>query len=65
MSNKLIDYVVEDVRNWKKNKFHKSLVSWKETKRVDLGFARAQKPWSILYGKVSGEELYSGTPMDS
>ena len=53
MSNKLFDYVVEDVRNWKRNKFHKSIISWKETKRVELGFAKAQKPWAILFVKVS------------
>lgn len=53
MSNQLSEYVVEDVKDWKRNRFHKDILSWKETKKVEVAFAKAQKPWAVLYGRVS------------
>lgn len=34
-----------NVQRWKSDNYHKSLLSWKETKTAEEGFSKAQKPW--------------------
>ena len=58
MNNKLVDQVMEEAKLWKRDKFHKSMLNWKETRRIDNGFSKAQKPWAVLYGKVRSSISY-------
>jgi len=37
--------VIPAMNGWKGENYHKSLLHWKETKKTDENFQRAQKPW--------------------
>ena len=51
--DKITTDVMPQIVQWKKEHYHKSLMSWKETKTAEDGFERAQKPWEKRLGKVS------------
>ena len=53
MHRKIQDEIIESVQNWKSLNYHKSLVHFKETKKADESFARAQKPWAKRLQKSS------------
>ncbi|XP_078355839.1 protein kinase C and casein kinase substrate in neurons protein 1-like [Oculina patagonica] len=40
------------VQQWKSANYHKSLLSWKETKNAEEGFSKAQKPWAKRHDEV-------------
>eukprot|EP00051_Salpingoeca_urceolata_P000486 m.34335 g.34335 ORF g.34335 m.34335 type:complete len:553 (-) comp10695_c1_seq1:168-1826(-) len=40
--------VVAEVARWKKDNYAKSIVKFKDTKRAESGFVKAQKPWVKL-----------------
>jgi len=42
----LINNVHNSISTWKSENYHKSLLSWKETKQAEDGFSKAQKPWA-------------------
>ena len=43
---RLVNQVHGNVQKWKSANYHKSLLSWKETKTAEEGFSKAQKPWA-------------------
>ena len=45
LQEKLTNEVHQTVNQWKKDNYHKSLMSYKEVKTVEEGFSKAQKPW--------------------
>lgn len=47
-----VDRVNRDVQQWKSSNYHKSLLSWKETKTAEEGFSKAQKPWAKRQDEV-------------
>ncbi|XP_048781250.2 protein kinase C and casein kinase substrate in neurons protein 1-like isoform X4 [Ostrea edulis] len=40
------------IKAWQKENYHKSMMHFKETKELDEGFKKAQKPWEKKYTKV-------------
>lgn len=53
MRDKLMDEVVQDIKQWQKDKFHKSMMQIKEKKEIDDEFKRVQKPWAKLLDRVN------------
>eukprot|EP00794_Sanderia_malayensis_P018151 gene18151-19962_t len=50
---KLHNQVVESVKTWKNQQYHKNFMGyWKETKELDEEFTKAQKPWGEGFNKV-------------
>ena len=45
LREKLMNDVHQTVNQWKKDNYHKSLMSYKKVKNVEEGFSKAQKPW--------------------
>ena len=43
---RLGNQVQGNVQRWKAANYHKSMLSWKETKNAEEGFSKAQKPWA-------------------
>ena len=43
---RLVNQVHGNLQKWKSANYHKSLLSWKETKTAEEGFSKAQKPWA-------------------
>ncbi|XP_076273983.1 protein kinase C and casein kinase substrate in neurons protein Synd isoform X8 [Rhynchophorus ferrugineus] len=56
LHNKIRDCLTNDVMNkikqWQKDTYHKSMMQIKEKKDMDDAFKKAQKPWSKLLQKV-------------
>jgi hypothetical protein len=46
LREKLVNEVHQSVNQWKKDNYHKSLMSFKEVKNAEDGFSKAQKPWA-------------------
>ena len=44
--------VVNSIKNWQKDNYHKQLMQLKEKKEMEDQFKKAQKPWSKLLEKV-------------
>ena len=44
--------VIQSIKNWQKDNYHKQLMQIKERKELDDQFKRAQKPWVKLLEKV-------------
>ena len=44
--------VVNSIKNWQKDNYHKQLMQLKEKKEMEEQFKKAQKPWSKLLEKV-------------
>ncbi|XP_022335339.2 protein kinase C and casein kinase substrate in neurons protein 2-like isoform X1 [Crassostrea virginica] len=44
------DYV--SIKAWQKENYHKSMMHFKETKELEEGFKKAQKPWEKKYTKL-------------
>lgn len=53
IKDKLTDNVVNEIRQWQKDKFHKSMMQIKEKKEIDEEFKRVQKPWSKALDRVN------------
>lgn len=49
---RLVNQVHGNVQKWKSANYHKSLLSWKETKTAEEGFSKAQKPWAKRQDEV-------------
>ena len=65
IQRKLQDEIIESVQTWKSQKFHKSLMHLKETKKADDGFGRAQKPWAKLLQKTQkAKKMYHQAARD-
>jgi len=48
----LLNEVVNSIKNWQKDNYHKQLMQLKEKKEMEDQFKKAQKPWSKLLEKV-------------
>jgi hypothetical protein len=51
LQTRLLSQVCESITTWKSENYHKSVLSWKETKNAEEGFSKAQKPYSKRYDK--------------
>ena len=52
IQRKIMDEIIESVQSWRSQKYHKSFVNLKETKKAEDSFARAQKPWTKRLEKL-------------
>ena len=52
MKDNLVNDVIQSIKNWQKDNYHKQLMQIKERKELDDQFKRAQKPWVKLLEKV-------------
>ncbi|XP_031549026.1 protein kinase C and casein kinase substrate in neurons protein 1-like [Actinia tenebrosa] len=48
----LLTQVCQSISTWKGQHYHKSLLSWKETKNAEEGFSKAHKPYAKRYDTV-------------
>jgi len=48
----LLDNVVNSIKNWQKDNYHKAMLQLKEKKELEDQFKKAQKPWKQLLDKV-------------
>lgn len=53
MKDKLLDNVVNEIKQWQKDKFHKSMIYIREKKEIDDEFKRVQKPWAKALDQVN------------
>lgn len=53
IKDKLMDDVVNDIKHWQKEKFHRSMMQIKEKKEIDEEFKRVQKPWAKALERVN------------
>lgn len=53
IKDKLTDDVISNIKQWQKEKFHRSMMQIKEKKEIDDEFKKAQKPWSKLLNRVN------------
>lgn len=53
IKDKLMDEVVRDIKQWQKDKFHKSMMQIREKKEIDEEFKRVQKPWAKALERVN------------
>ena len=44
--------VVNSIKNWQKDNYHKQMMQLKEKKEMEEQFKKAQKPWAKLLEKV-------------
>nr|CAD7259349.1 unnamed protein product [Timema shepardi] len=49
----LCNEVMQQVKTWQKDTYHKSMIQIKERKEMEDSFKKAQKPWSKLLAKVN------------
>ena len=52
IQRKILDDIIDSVQTWRSQKYHKSFVNLKETKKAEDNFARAQKPWTKRLEKL-------------
>lgn len=48
----LCNDIIQQVKTWQKDAYHKSMITLKERKEMEDAFKKAQKPWSKLLQKV-------------
>ncbi|KAL0106885.1 hypothetical protein PUN28_015427 [Cardiocondyla obscurior] len=48
----LCNDIVQQVKTWQKDTYHKSMITLKERKEMEDAFKKAQKPWAKLLQKV-------------
>lgn len=53
LKDKLMDQVVSSIKQWQKEKFHRSIMQIKEKKEIDEKFKRVQKPWAKTLERVN------------
>jgi len=52
VKDNLLNEVVNSIKNWQKDNFHKQMLQLKEKKEMEDQFKKAQKPWAKLLEKV-------------
>eukprot|EP01137_Pigoraptor_chileana_P029954 Opistho-2@15902 len=52
VSQRVVSEVEANINNWKSEKFHKSILHFKEVRKAEEGFEKAQKAWAKLKGKM-------------
>ncbi|KAL5501953.1 hypothetical protein EMCRGX_G008638 [Ephydatia muelleri] len=50
---KIQDELVESMNSWRAEHYHRSIVNFKEIKKAEDGFLKAQKPWATRLQKTS------------
>ena len=50
---KIQDELIESINSWRAEHYHRSIVNFKEIKKAEDGFLKAQKPWATLLHKSS------------
>lgn len=53
LKDKLLNHVITDIKQWQKDKFHKSMMNLKEKKDMDEEFKKVQKPWAKMLERVN------------
>ncbi|KAG9510985.1 Protein kinase C and casein kinase substrate in neurons protein 2 [Fragariocoptes setiger] len=53
IKDKLTDTVIADIKQWQKEKFHKTMMHIKEKREMDEEFKKAQKPWAKMLARVN------------
>ncbi|KAK7864183.1 hypothetical protein R5R35_004097 [Gryllus longicercus] len=53
VKDNLCNDVMQQVKTWQKDTYHKSMMQIKERKEMEDSFKKAQKPWSKLLAKVN------------
>ncbi|XP_039294720.1 protein kinase C and casein kinase substrate in neurons protein 1 isoform X2 [Nilaparvata lugens] len=53
VKDNLTNEVIQKVKNWQKDTYHKSMIAIKERKEMEDTFKKAQKPWGKLLQKVN------------
>lgn len=53
VKDNLCNDVIQQVKTWQKDTYHKSMIQIKERKEMEDAFKKAQKPWSKLLAKVN------------
>ncbi|KAI7697945.1 hypothetical protein SSS_00399 [Sarcoptes scabiei] len=53
IKNNLEKDVINEIRKWQKDNYHKTVMHLKEKKEFDESFKKAQKPWAKLLNKVN------------
>ena len=48
---KILNDIIESVNAWKSQNYHRSMLHFKECKKVEDGFFKSQKPWAKKLGK--------------
>lgn len=51
--DKITEEVVQEIKQWQKEKFHKSMMQIRERKEMDEEFKSVQKPWAKLLDRVN------------
>jgi len=57
MKDQLSNDVMQQIRVWQKENYHKAMMQIKERKEMDDQFKKAQKPWAKLLSKVEKAKL--------
>ncbi|KAK0160112.1 hypothetical protein PV328_007553 [Microctonus aethiopoides] len=52
VKDNLCNDIVQQVKTWQKDTYHKSMITLKERKEMEDAFKKAQKPWAKLLQKV-------------
>merc|ERR1719394_1284951 len=52
VKDNLLNEVVNSIKNWQKDNYHKQMMQLKEKKEMEDQFKKAQKPWAKLLEKV-------------
>ncbi|KAL7034350.1 hypothetical protein ACKWTF_007927 [Chironomus riparius] len=52
IKDKLCNEIMQQIRQWQKDNYHKAMMQIKERKEMDDQFKKAQKPWAKLLAKV-------------
>jgi hypothetical protein len=59
IEKQITDGVIPLIGQWKRKNYTKSFLRWRETKRIEEEFEKAQKPWARLRIKAErGRKLY-------
>ncbi|XP_075235224.1 protein kinase C and casein kinase substrate in neurons protein Synd isoform X2 [Lycorma delicatula] len=53
VKDNLTNDVIQQVKTWQKDTYHKSMIQIKERKEMEDAFKKAQKPWGKLLAKVN------------
>lgn len=53
VKDKLMDDVMNDIKQWQKEKFHRSIMQIREKRDIDEEFKRVQKPWAKALERVN------------
>jgi len=53
LKDNLLNEVVNSIKNWQKDNYHRTMMQLKEKKELEEQFRKAQKPWAKLLDKVN------------